>query len=143
MNWNGDATNGDARLEALAKRLGASAAERLDVEVTARKVLAGLREQPSPLRTWVEVYWLRIAAAIVLLIGGGIAVRRIVPVDSGTEQHSHLVADDLSDLSADELKDVLDQFDEIVGSASLMLDSTDLRELDAQQLRAVLRSLEG
>jgi hypothetical protein len=143
VNWNGDATNGDARLEALAKRLGASAAERLDVEATARKVLAGLREQPSPRRTWVEVHWLRIAAAIVLLIGGGIAVRRIVPVDSGTAQHSHLVADDLGDLSADELKDVLDQFDEIVGSASLMLDSTDLRELDAQQLRAVLRSLEG
>jgi hypothetical protein len=64
-------------------------------------------------------------------------------VGSGTAQHSHLVADDLGDLSADELKDVLDQFDEIVGSASLMLDSTDLRELDAQQLRAVLRSLEG
>ena len=138
-----DAKNGDARLEGLAKRLGASAAERLDVEATARKVLAGLREQPSSRRTWIEVHWLRIAAAIVLLIGGGIAVRRIVPVGSGTEQHSHLVADDLSDLSADELKDVLDQFDEIVGSASLMLDSTDLRELDAQQLRAVLRSLEG
>jgi hypothetical protein len=133
----------DDRLEALAKRLGASAAERLDVEATARKVLAGLREQPAPRRTWIEVHWLRIAAAIVLLIGGGFAVRRIVPVGAGTEQHSHLVADDLGDLSADELKDVLDQFDEIVGSASLMLDSTDLRELDAQQLRAVLRSLEG
>ena len=148
MNWNGDArngdaTNGDARLEGLAKRLGASAAERLDVEATARKVLAGLREQPTTRRAWIEVHWLKIAAAIVLLIGGGIAVRRIVPIGSGTEQHSHLVADDLGDLSADELKDVLDQFDEIVGSASLMLDSSDLRELDAQQLRAVLRSLEG
>jgi len=138
-----DARNGDARLESLAKRLGVSAAERLDVEATARKVLTGLREQPTPRRTWIEVHWLRIAAAIVLLIGGGFAVRRIVPVDPVDEQHSHLVADDLGDLSADELKDVLDQFEEIVGSASLMLDSSDLRELDAQQLRAVLRSLEG
>ena len=138
-----NSTNGDAKLEALAKRLGASAGERLDVEATARKVLAGLREQPRLRRTWIEAHWLRIAAAIVLLIGGGIAVRRIVPAGSGTAQHSHLVADDLGDLSADELKDVLDQFDEIVGSASLMLDSTDLRELDEQQLRAVLRSLEG
>ena len=138
-----DAKNGDARLEGLAKRLGASAAERLDVEATARKVLAGLREQPATRRAWIEVHWLRIAAAIVLLVGGGLAVRRIVPVDPADAQHTHLVADDLGDLTADELKDVLDQFDEIVGSASLMSDSTDLRELDAQQLRAVLRSLEG
>ncbi|HJS42116.1 MAG TPA: hypothetical protein VJ755_01470 [Gemmatimonadales bacterium] len=133
----------DARLESLAKRLGAAAAERLDVEATARKVLAGLREQPAPRRTWIAVHWLRIAAAIVLLIGGAIAVQRIVPVGSGNAQHNHLVADDLGDLSADELKDMLDQFEEIVGSGSVMLDSTDLRELDAQQLQAVLRSLEG
>lgn len=138
-----NSTNGDARLEALAKRLGAAAAERLDVEATARKVLAGLREQPAPRQTWIAAHWLRIAAAIILLIGGGIAVRQIVPGGSGNAQHSHLVADDLGDLSADELKDVLDRFDEIVGTASLMLDSSDLRELDAQQLRAVLRSLEG
>ncbi|HKA60032.1 MAG TPA: hypothetical protein VKD28_15530 [Gemmatimonadales bacterium] len=137
-----DAKNGDARLESLAKRLGASAAERLDVEATARKVLAGLRERPAARRTWIAEHWLRIAAAIVLLIGGAIAVRRIVPVDSGNE-HSHLVADDLGDLNAEELRAVLVQFDEILGSDSVVSDSSDLRELDAQELRAVLRSLEG
>lgn len=138
-----DARNGDARLESLAKRLGVPAAERLDVEATARSVLAGLREQPASRRTWIEVHWLRIAAAMVLLVGGGLAVRQILPVDPVDEQHSHLVADDLGDLTADELTYVLDEFDEIVGSAGLMLDSSDLRELDAQQLRDVLRSLEG
>jgi hypothetical protein len=148
VNWNSDArnndaTNGDARLEGLAKRLGASAAERLDVEATTRKVLAGLREQPKSRRTWIEVHWLRIAAAILLLIGGGIAVRRIVPVGSSNEPHSHLVADDLGDLDVEELRAVLVQFDEILGSDSVVSDSSDLRELDAQELRAVLRSLEG
>ena len=135
--------NNDAKLESLAKRLGASAAERLDVEATTRKVLAELRQAPARRRTWIEIHWLRIAAAVVILIGGGLTVRRILPVPSVPAQTNHLVADDLGDLSVDELKDVLDRFDEMVDSSGGVSDSTDLRELDAQELRAVLRSLEG
>ena len=135
--------NNDAKLENLAKGLGASAAERLNVEATTRKVLAELRQAPARRRTWIEIHWLRIAAAVVILIGGGLTVRRIVPVSRVHEQTNHLVADDLSDLTADELKDVLDRFDEMVDSSGGVSDSTDLRELDAQELRAVLRSLEG
>ena len=135
--------NNDAKLENLAKRLGASAAERLNVEATTRKVLAELRQAPARRRTWIEVHWLRIAAAVVVLIGGGLTVRRILPVPPVREQTNHLVADDLGDLSVDELKDVLDRFDELLDSNGAGVDSTDLRELDAQELRAVLRSLEG
>jgi hypothetical protein len=135
----------DAKLEALAKRLGTTAAERLDVEKTTREVLAGLREAPPRRRTWIEVHALRIAAALVLLLGGSFVVTRLIP-RGGTEIGSHpahLVADDLSDLTADELRAVLDQFDEMVDSTGVVSDSSDLRELDAQELRAVLRSLEG
>lgn len=135
----------DAKFESLAKRLGASAAERLDVEATARRVLAGLRQASPRRRAWIEVHWLRIAAAVVLLIGGSFVVSRLIPgghTDVGPHP-AHLVADDLSDLSTDELKNVLVQFDEMMGSDSVVPDSSDLRELDAQQLRAVLRSLEG
>jgi len=135
----------DAKLEALAKRLGTTAAERLDVEKTTREVLAGLREAPPRRRTWIEVHALRIAAALVLLLGGSFVVTRLIP-RGGTEIASHpahLVADDLSDLTADELRAVLDQFDEMVDSTGVVSDSSDLRELDAQELRAVLRSLEG
>ena len=135
--------NNDAKLENLAKRLGASAAERLDVEATTRTVLAELRQAPARRRTWIEIHWLQIAAAVVILIGGGLTVRRILPVPPGPAQTNHLVADDLGDLSVDELKDVLDRFDEMVDSSAGVSDSTDLRELDAQELRAVLRSLEG
>jgi len=140
----GDAMNSDARLESLAKRLGTEAAARLDVEATARKVVEQLREQPVRRTTWVPQAWLRIAAALVIVVGGAVAVRQTFVRDSSVHT-AHLVADDLNDLSADELRDVLATFDQIISSDSVAVPegSTDLHELDAQQLRAVLRSLEG
>jgi hypothetical protein len=138
--------NDDARIEQLAKRLGAAAAERLDVRVTARKVVQRLQEEPVRRTTWVQPAWLRIAAAVVILVGGGVLVGRLTtghrPV---VNQHAaHFVADDLNDLSAAELRDVLASFDDIISTDSVtMPDSSDLHQLDAQQLREVLRTLEG
>ena len=131
----------DERLENLAKRLGTSAAARLDVEATARKVVERLREQPVRRIVWVQQTWLRIAAALVILLGGAMAVRQsLIPAHT-----AHYVADDLSDLSADELRDVLTSLDALISTDSVAVPegSTDLHELDAQQLRAVLRALEG
>ena len=134
----------EARLENLAKRLGARAAERLDVAATAQKVVERLREQPVRRIVWVQQTWLRIAAALVVVVGGAVAVRQNV-VRSHAAHPAHLVADDLSDLSTDELRDVLATFDQLIRTDSGVVpeSSTDLHELDAQQLRAVLRSLEG
>ena len=134
------------RLESLAKRLGTEAAARLDVEATARKVVERLREAPARRTVWVQQTWLRIAAALVIVLGGTVVVSRMIPSRSGVGAHAaHLVADDLNDLSTDELRDVLTTFDEMIGTDSVAVPegSTDLHELDAQQLRAVLRSLEG
>ncbi|HEV2671826.1 MAG TPA: hypothetical protein VGU74_12075 [Gemmatimonadales bacterium] len=135
--------NDDTKLEHFAKRLGAAAAERLDVDATARNVVAALRRQPARRRTWIAVHWMRVAAAVVVLLGGGLLVRQTVTVPVDSEHPDHLVADDLGDLTTEQLKDVLERFDEIVGSSTALPDSSDLRELDAQQLRDVLRSLEG
>jgi hypothetical protein len=137
--------NDDAKLENLAKRLGTAAAQRLDIEATTRKVLAGLRETPVRRRTWIEVHALRIAAAIVLLVGGSLVVSRLTPGPRpGVSSHpAHLIADDLGDLTNDELQAVLNQFDELIDSNRGVSDSSDLRELDARELREVLRSLEG
>jgi len=139
--------NGDARIEGLAKRLGNAAAARLDVDATARKVVERLREQPVPRALWIHQTWLRIAAALVIVVGGAVVASRLTPGgDRGVGAHAaHFVADDLGDLSAEELRDVLAAFDEMVGSNDVAVPegSTDLRELDAHQLRAVLRSLEG
>jgi hypothetical protein len=139
--------NDDSKLENLAKRLGHRAADRLDVEATARKVIERLREQPVRRSAWVPQTWLRIAAALVIVVGGGVVATRLTPGrrPGVSPAHAHLVADDLSDLSTDELRDVLSTFDEMIRTDSVAVpdSSTDFRELDAQQLRAVLRSLEG
>ena len=138
--------NGDAKLEALAKRLGATAAERLDVAATARKVVERLGEAPARRTIWVQQTWMRIAAAVVIVIGGAAVATRLTPLHpaGGGAHGAHFIADDLSDLSADQLRDVLQGFDELVSGDSVVVpDSTDLRELDPQQLRTMLRSLEG
>ena len=139
--------NDEARLENLAKRLGARAAERLDVEATARKVVERLREQPVRRTVWIQQTWLRIAAALVVLVGGSVVISRLTPTRSGDSpaHGAHFVADDLNDLSTEQLRDVLATFDELVNSDSVAVPegTTDLRELDARELRAVLRSLEG
>jgi len=133
------------RLNALARRLGTNAAERLDVEATARTVVQRLREQPVPRVTWIQQTWLRIAATVVILVGGAVAVRQVRIGGDSSEHVAHFVADDLNDLSADQLRDMLSAFDVIVTTDTVAVpeSSGDLRELDAQQLRAVLRSLEG
>lgn len=137
----------EQRMEQLAKRLGARAAERLDVGQTARRVVERLREQPAPRSTWIQPAWLRIAAALVIVVGGGgLVISRYTPQRSpgGSQHAAHFVADDLGGLSADELRDVLSSFDEILSTDSAPVsDSTDWRELDSQQLREVLRVLEG
>ena len=138
--------NGDAKLEALAQRLGATAAERLDVAATARNVIERLREAPPRRTIWVQQTWMRIAAALVIVIGGAAVATRLTPLrpTGGGAHGAHFIADDLNDLSPDQLRDVLQGFDELVSGDSVVVpDSTDLRELDPRQLRAVLRSLEG
>lgn len=134
----------EERIEQLAKQLGARAAERLDVNATARQVAARLHEQPVQRTVWVQQTWLRIAAALVIVLGGALAVRQIVPVRTPSGHPAHLIADDLNDLSNDQLRDVLTSFDEILNTDSVTVpDTTDWRELDSQQLREVLRALEG
>jgi hypothetical protein len=127
----------EEKLTQAAQRLGARAAERLDVEATARNVVERLREQPVRRTVWVQATWLRIAAALVIVAGGAVALNRMWP--TGTNDHvAHFIADDLRDLSDDELRTLLTSFDQIVDETAP--DSTpDLQELDARELRELLR----
>lgn len=133
------------RLNQVARQLGARAAERLDVAETARKVVTRLREEPAQPAgvVWIHQTWVRIAATVVVLIGGGVALGVFPPGFRPSTHAAHLVADDLNDLSTDELQDMLSSFDEIVTDSVAVPESSDLRELDARDLRAVLRDLEG
>jgi len=139
---NDDSMLPDDRLREPAQRLGVQAAERLDVEATAAAVVRRLREQPQkPAVWWMQPTWLR-AAAAVLVIAGGVALVRSVgprlPVHS-----SHYVAEDLNGLSADELRDVLSGLDQTLNQTAPLQSEPGLNELGPEQLKAVLRSLEG
>ena len=133
----------DAELRAIAQGLGARAAERLDVEATAQAVLEGLRQRPPTVRrTWRRPAWLSLAAAFVLLLGTSVVLRR---VHRHTKPTAGVVAPagvDLNDLSPDQLREVLNTFDQSweaeMGSAD-----TEWEDLKAPELRSLLRSLEG
>jgi len=145
-----DSMNDETRLNDIAKRLGARAADRLDVQATAQKVVERLRagEQPARRPSWVQPAWLRIAAALVLLVGGVFLVQRVSTNEQDLGHQgvaAHMVADDLAGLTTAQLQEVLRGFDELMDSTVSPEDSTetDYDALDAQQLRTVLRSLEG
>ena len=130
--------NEDKLIQA-AQELGARAAERLDVEATARKVVERLREQPVRQTTWIQATWLRIAAALVLMVGGGLVMARVVKNTQHPTPDTHLIADDLRDLSTDDLRSLLTSFDQIINESVVPDSTADLPELDAQQLRQLLR----
>lgn len=135
---NGDADDG--ALRALARRLGAGAAERLDVERTAATVVQRLREQPGTRRAW-----LRIAAAVAVLLGGGFVLRQVLTGSDAPGQTAYFVADDIVDLTPEELREVLAAINDTTELEMPVPDALggSLEQLDAQQLRAVLRTLEG
>jgi hypothetical protein len=143
---NHDAPTGDVpddhMLHDAAQRLGERAAARLDVERVAQAVVARLREQPESTRTWrVRAVWLRVAAVAVLVVGGVLLVR------PGTVRHTSDLAiiDGLSDLSPDQLEGLLQTWEQgnESGVLSVTTQEAGLEQLDASQLRELLRSLEG
>lgn len=135
--------NEDAKLRDAARRLGVQAAEKLNVERVTAGLVQRLRdERAAAMRpAWMQPVWLRIAAAVVVLVGGGLVWRQVV--NSAVPHGAHFVTDDLTDLSADQLRDVLSTLDETLNQGGTTLPDDDLEDLDAQQLQAVLRSLEG
>jgi hypothetical protein len=135
----------DAKLHEAVRRLGTAAADKVDVDRMAAAVVERLRSDASRAtgRAWgsIRPTWLRMAAAVLVLAGGGLVLRQMTGPTTGHE--AHFVTDDLTDLSADQLQDVLNTLDETLDLGSTTLPDADLDDLDAQQLQAVLRSLEG
>lgn len=133
----------DAALRHLAARLGVRAGDRVDPAAVGRAVverlrapgvvpLAGRRRRRSPA-------WLRLAAALVVLAGAGVVARRLLPVPDSAPR---LVADDLTDLGAEQLTELLGSLDQALGGAAAPADDG-LDDLDAEQLERVLRAMEG
>jgi hypothetical protein len=136
----------DAKLEQLARRLGAGAGDRLNVERVAAAVVERLRSEPEverrgPSRWWVQSKWLRAAAIVVLMVGVGVVVRGLLHSES--RHQAHYIAEDLQDLSASQLREVLGTLDETLQAATPPSSEDDWNDLTTEQLQALLRSLEG
>jgi len=84
---------------------------------------------------------LRAAAAVVLIAGGVVLARSIGPTLPA--HPAHYVAEDLNGLSATELRDVLSGLDQTLQQSAPLRNDPGLDELSPEQLKAVLRSLEG
>ncbi len=130
------------QLERVAKTLGARAADQLDVERVAAAVVARLRADRAETERPQRVWWtapmvLRLAAALAVLVAGGVLVRGAL--ENGSE--SPMVAPILRDLSTDELTEVFD-------SLSVEAPVHDgvaigLENLSEAQLKELLRLMEG
>ena len=136
----------DEELEKLAQRLGSRAAERLDVEATARAVVERLRAEPQPhARSWVwrQPVWLRVAAVLVITLGAGAVARSISRPKVTTPALVTAAGAELNDLSADQLRDVLEAVGQPAAEETVSPQEAGLDDLSAPQLRALLESLEG
>jgi len=131
----------DGRLRDLAARLGVAASDRLDVERTAQAVLERLRSEPAERRArWMQPAWLRIAAALVLVLGAGLVGREVLR-DRGAADH--YVVEELTDLTPDQLSEVLASLDRILDLSGQAVTGEDMEDLDAEQLGDVLQTLDG
>ena len=134
----------DAKLRALAQQLGARAAERLDPEATAQAVVRRLRDRDHLARSsgWRPLS-LSAAAALVLLLGGGLVWRSVRPGGSVPVTAVGQAGLDLNDLSADQLRDVLNGVDQPIDLEPTDSMETELDDLTPRELRTLLRALEG
>jgi hypothetical protein len=141
---NDDAPLHDAKLQELSQRLGARAAERLDVERTAQAVLARLRAEPRETGArwaWMQPAWLRIAAAVVIVVGAGGIARSVFRDRTATAVAA--AGTELNDLSTEQLRAVLETVEQPATEETISAQDVSLDDLSAPQLRALLRSLEG
>lgn len=136
----------DEELERLAQRLGARAAERLDVEATAQAVVKRLRAERAEserVGVWLPRPWLRIAAVLVIAVGGGALALRIMRTPVTTEAPVATAGADLDSLSTDQLNQVLHAVGQPAGQNAVSAQDVSLDDLNTVELRALLESLEG
>lgn len=133
----------EREIERVAREMGRNVADQLNVEQVAAGVVARLRADralgPRPRRLWwAAPVALRLAAALAVLVTGGVLVRgaldRSQPVAAVTDPV-------LRDLSADELTEV---FDSLAVEAPIHeVVAVGLDNLTEEQLKELLLLLEG
>lgn len=136
-------------LEQAARRLGAGAADRLDVERTAQAVLARLRAGDAPARQpirWMQPAWMRVAAGVVLIIGAGVLVywRLHHPPETGDVPPVAVAsAGEFEDVTSGQLQDVLDGLNRTVEmTPSVHAGEAGVEDLSEPQLQSLLKAME-
>ncbi|HEX9488545.1 MAG TPA: hypothetical protein VF976_15865 [Gemmatimonadales bacterium] len=144
---NDDTRLHDDELREVAQRLGARAAERLDVERTAQAVVTRLRTEPrADVRVLgrIQPVWLRIAALLVLAAGAGVIARSLLHKPPVATALAAPAGAELSELSANQLRQVLEAVGQAGGDhETVSSQDVSLDDLSAPQLRALLEALEG
>ena len=113
---------------------------RIDVERVARRVVAELRTKAVPALWWRKASVLRAAAAIAILVTGGVLVDRIAE-NSADDAAVSLLPVGLEELSTTGLNEVLDSLDLFTPASELTPAS--LNDFDEVQLRELLVAMEG
>ena len=136
----------DEELRQAARRLGAAAAERVDVERTAEAVLARLRAGDAPARSrirWIQPAWLRAAAVVVLMIGvGTLLVHRFNPPTVSDRRAARAAGGEIGDMSSGQLQTVLAALDEPAEMPAVHAAEAGLEDLTESQLQSLLRTME-
>ena len=123
----------------IAGTLGNRAAARIDAERVATAVVSRLRSRPAA-PWWASPALIRLAAAVTISVGGGLFAYRFAA-------HTWAVAATpsapvtLQPLSNTELEEVLDSLS--VAAPAFEGVSVGLPDLNDEQLRALLRKMEG
>ena len=131
----------ERQLARLARKLGAEAAGRLDVEQTARAVLRRVKEEPVAVKWWrrMPVLQSAAAAAVVVLTVGVLVVSQLG--SNGSEVAVLPAFTELHALSDDELEQV---YDSLTADAPVYeLSAANLQDLNEGQLEELLAMMEG
>ncbi len=125
-------------IERAAAELGSDV--HIDVEQTAQRVVARLREAPPRPAWWHGTAVLRAAAAVAVIVTGGLLIDRAID-NSAAGDGAIALPVELEELSAIGLTEVLDSLDLFTPASEFIPPSFD--ELDEEQLRALLAAMEG
>lgn len=136
----------DEALRQVARRLGAEAADRLDVERTAQAVVARLRAGDVPQRPpirWMQPAWMRAAAVIVVMIGVGVIYRVLHPVAQPQVTQPDSVNVELAALRPSQLQDVIASLDQPVElTPTVHAGDAGVEDLSEPQLQSLLKAME-
>ena len=137
----------DEELRHAARRLGATAADRLDVERTAQAVLSRLRAGDDPARgpiRWMQPAWLRAAAVVVVVLGAGVVFRAThPPLHPVVGDSTSGGPDVLAGVSRGALQTVLSDLNEPLDLPGVVhAGDAGVEDLSEPQLQSLLKAME-